>query len=272
LGSYDILRSGNHRRIIFSRFQEIKDSSTDLDLLKSVAFVQEKVIWITQKSGKIIREESKIMTSIYLVRHGQTAWNREEIFRGRTDVPLDESGRKQAELVGQYFEEMKIHAIYSSPLARAWETAQAIARFHTLKVEPLEAMIDMSFGNWEGHAHQEIREIDGETYRQWVESPHLARLPGGESLDDVRARSMTALEALVRNDPGKTLVLVSHRVICKVLICAILGLDNSHFWQITQDTTAINLIQYRNGKYILSLMNETCHLKALKEKRLGVDF
>jgi len=52
------------------------------DLLKSVAFVQEKVIWITQKSGKIIREESKIVTSIYLVRHGQTAWNKEEIFRG----------------------------------------------------------------------------------------------------------------------------------------------------------------------------------------------
>ena len=83
---------------------------------------------------------------------------------------------------------------------------------------------------------------------------------------------MTALEELVRNDPGTTLVLVSHRVICKVLICAILGLDNSHVWQITQDTTAINLIQYRNGKYILSLMNETCHLKPLKEKGSGVDF
>jgi len=212
------------------------------------------------------------MTSIYLVRHGQTAWNKEEIFRGRTDVPLDETGRKQAEFVGQYFRGIEIHAIYSSPLARAWETAEAIARSHNLKVEPLEAMIDMSFGNWEGHAHQEIREIDGETYRRWAESPHLARLPGGESLDDVRARSMTALEALVRNHPDQNLVLVSHRVVCKVLICAILGLDNSHFWQISLDTTAINLIQYRNGRYILSLMNETCHLKALKEKRLAVDF
>ena len=212
------------------------------------------------------------MTLIYLVRHGQTAWNREEIFRGRTDVPLDETGLKQAELVGQYFSVMQIDAIYSSPLARAREPAQAIARLHNINVEPLEAMIDMSFGNWEGHAHQEIREIDAETYRQWVESPHLARLPGGESLDDVRVRSMAALEDLVRDHPGKNLVLVSHRVICKVLICAILGLDNSHFWQITQDTTAINLIQHRNGKYILSFMNETCHLKPLKEKRLGVDF
>lgn len=218
------------------------------------------------------KEKSEIVISIYLVRHGQTAWNKEEIFRGRTDIPLDETGRRQAALVGQYFEDIAIHAIYTSPLARARETAEAIARVHHLKVEPLEAMVDMSFGDWEGHAHEEIREIDSETYRQWVESPHLARLPGGESLDDVRERSMTALEEIVRNHPGKSVVLVSHRVICKVLICAILGLDNSHFWQINQDTTAINLIQYRKGKYILSLMNETCHLKTLKEKRPGIDF
>ena len=212
------------------------------------------------------------MTSIYLVRHGQTAWNKEEIFRGRTDIALDEAGLKQAELLGQYFKGMEIHGIYSSTLSRAWETAQKIAQFHNLKVQPLPGILDMSFGNWEGRPHQEIRENDRETYRHWVEEPHLVRLPGGESLDDVRVRAMAAVEELIRNHPGKTLVLVSHRVICKVLICAILGLDNSHFWQITQDTTAINLIRHRNGKYILSLMNETCHLKLLKEQTQKVDF
>ena len=212
------------------------------------------------------------MTSIYLVRHGQTAWNKEEIFRGRTDIPLDETGLKQAELVGQYFKGMEIYGIYSSPLSRAWQTAQKVAQFHDLKVQPLQGILDMSFGNWEGRPHQEIRESDMETYRQWVETPHLIRLPGGESLDDVRVRAMAALEEVIRKNPGKTLALVSHRVICKVLICAILGLDNSHFWQITQDTTAINLIQHRNGKFILSLMNETCHLKPLKEQRQKVDF
>jgi len=212
------------------------------------------------------------MTSIYLIRHGQTAWNKEEIFRGRTDIPLDETGLKQAELVGQYFKGMEIQVIYSSSLSRAWQTAQKVAQFHHLKVQPLDGIIDMSFGKWEGRPHQEIREIDKETYRQWVETPHLVRLPGGESLDDVRVRAMAALEEVIRKNPGKTLVLVSHRVICKVLICAILDLDNSHFWQITQDTTAINLIQHRTGKYILSLMNETCHLKPLKEQRQKVDF
>ncbi len=212
------------------------------------------------------------MTSIYLVRHGQTAWNKEEIFRGRTDIPLDEVGLKQGELVGEYFKGKEIHGIYSSTLSRAWETARKIAQFHNLKVQPVEGILDMSFGSWEGHPHQEVRENDKETYRQWVEEPHLVKLPGGESLDDVRARAMAALEEGIRKNPGKTLVFVSHRVICKVLICAILGLDNSHFWQITQDTTAINLIQYRKGKYILSLMNETCHLKPLKEQMQKADF
>jgi phosphoserine phosphatase len=212
------------------------------------------------------------MSSIYLVRHGQTAWNREEIFRGRTDIPLDETGLKQAELAGEYLKEVEIEAIYSSPLSRALETAEKIARFHNLKVQPLEGIIDMSFGNWEGHAHQEIKKNDSEIYGQWVETPHLVRLPGGESLDDVRVRSMAALDEVIRKHPGKALILVSHRVVNKVLICGILGLDNSHFWQISQDPTAINLIQRRNRKYILSLMNEICHLKPLKEERVKVDF
>jgi broad specificity phosphatase PhoE len=212
------------------------------------------------------------MTSIYLVRHGQTAWNKEEIFRGRTDVPLDETGLKQAELVGEYFKGIEIHGIFSSPLSRAWRTAEKVAEFQNLKVQPLPGILDMSFGNWEGRPHQEIRENDSKIYQQWVETPHLVRLPGGEGLDDVRARAMAALENVIRNYPGKTVVLVTHRVICKVLICAILGLDNSHFWQITQDTTAINLIQYMKGKYILSLMNETCHLKPLKEQMQKTDF
>jgi len=212
------------------------------------------------------------MTSLYLVRHGQTAWNKEEIFRGRTDVPLDETGLRQAELAGEYFKGLEIHGIYSSPLARAWQTAQKIASRHSHQVQPLEGIIDMSFGNWEGHPHEEIRKMDPETYRLWREEPHRARLPGGESLDEVRVRAMAAVEEVIQSNSGKTLVLVSHRVVNKVLVCGILGIDNSHFWQIAQDTAAINLIQHRKGRYVLSLLNETCHLKRLQEEWTRVDF
>jgi len=212
------------------------------------------------------------MTSIYLVRHGQTAWNKEEIFRGRTDVPLDETGLRQAELAGEYFREISLQGIYSSPLSRAWQTAEQIARTQNLKVQPLAGLIDMSFGKWEGRPLQEVREMDQERYRQWRDEPHLFKLPDGESLDEIRIRAMATLEEMIKKHPEEAIVLVSHRVVNKVLLCGVLGIDNSHFWQIAQDTTAINLIQYNRGRYVLSLMNETCHLKALKEGKLKIDF
>jgi len=212
------------------------------------------------------------MTTIYLIRHGQTAWNKEEIFRGRTDISLNEVGIREAELVGESLKGMDIHVIYSSPLSRARETARRIAQFFNLKVQPLEGIIDMSFGKWEGRPLREVQIHDRELYRQWREQPHLVKLPGGESLDEVRVRAMAALEEVVQYHHGKNLVLVSHRVVNKVILCGILGVDNSHFWQISQDAAAINRIQYQEGRYVLSLLNETCHLKSLKGERLKLDF
>jgi probable phosphoglycerate mutase len=130
----------------------------------------------------------------------------------------------------------------------------------------------MSFGKWEGRPLREVRIHDGELYQQWRERPHLVKLPGGESLDEVRMRAMAALEAVVASHHGNNIVLVSHRVINKVILCGILGIDNSHFWQIGQDAAAINLIRFKEGKYILSLLNETCHLKSLHEEGAKIDF
>jgi len=212
------------------------------------------------------------MTRIYLVRHGQTAWNKEEIFRGRTDVPLNETGLREAQLAGEYFREMEIHAIYSSPLLRALETAQKIAEVQRLEVRSLQGIIDMCFGEWEGQSLKDVQEKDGQRFQQWKNEPHLVKIPGGETLDDVRDRAMAVLEKTIKSHSGKTLLFVSHRVVNKVILCSILGLDNSHFWQIGQDTTAINLIQHRDGKYVLSLLNEACHLKRLQPEGVKADF
>jgi broad specificity phosphatase PhoE len=100
-------------------------------------------------------------TSVYLVRHGQTAWNKEEVFRGRTDIPLDETGLREAELAAEYFKSIHLQAVYSSPLSRAWQTARKIGQFHPLEVQSLDGIIDMSFGRWEGHPLREVEEKDG---------------------------------------------------------------------------------------------------------------
>jgi broad specificity phosphatase PhoE len=212
------------------------------------------------------------MTTIYLIRHGETEWNREEIFRGRADISLNAIGFKEAELIGEYLKGMDIHVVYSSPLSRARETARRIAQVFNLKVQLLEGMIDMNFGRWEGRPVKEVQIHEKELYQQWIERPHLVRFPGGESLDEVRIRAMDTLEGVVQAYHGNNIVIVSHRVINKVIISGILGLDNSHFWQIGQDTAAINLIQFKEGKFILSLLNETCHLKSLHEVRAKADF
>ncbi len=212
------------------------------------------------------------MTTIYLIRHGETEWNREEIFRGRADISLNTIGFREAELIGEYLKGMDIHVVYSSPLSRARETARRIAQVFNLKVQPLEGMIDMNFGRWEGRPLKEVQVHEEELYQQWKERPHQVRFPGGESLDEVRIRAMDTLEGVVQAHHGKNIVLVSHRVINRVIISGILGLDNSHFWQIGQDPAAINLIQFKEGKFILSLLNETCHLKSLHEVRARADF
>jgi phosphoserine phosphatase len=212
------------------------------------------------------------MTSVYLIRHGQTAWNKEEIFRGRSDVALNTMGFREAELVGDYLKGKDIHVIYSSPLSRAKETAGRIAQVFNLKVQTLGGITDMSFGKWEGRSLKEVQSYDKEIYLQWRDKPHMVRIPGGETLDEVRVRAMVTLGEVIQNHQGKNVVLVSHRVVNKVIICGILGIDNSHFWQIGQGTAAINLIQFREGKYVLSLLNESCHLKSLKDQTPKADF
>jgi broad specificity phosphatase PhoE len=208
------------------------------------------------------------MTKLYLVRHGQTAWNVGEIFRGRADIPLDETGRREAELAGEALREQAIHAVYGSPLSRSFETAQYIAKLHNLQVEPLEAIIDISYGDWEGLSNEQVRESYPELHKLWHEHPQKVRFPRGESLDEVRTRTMTAMSRLMVKHKDQTIVLVAHRVPNKVICCALIGLDNSHFWRIQQDTACTNLFIHKNGQWIITFLNDTSYLKVLEKPPL----
>lgn len=209
------------------------------------------------------------MTKVYLVRHGQTAWNVGEIFRGRADIPLDETGKKEGHLAGEALKGANLHAIYSSPLSRSMETAENVAKFHNLSVTPLDAIIDISYGEWEGMSRQDVEEKSPDLYRLWIEEPHRARFPKGESLDEVRFRTMAALYELVSKHQDENIVLVAHRVPNKVICCAVLGLDNSNFWRIQQDTACTNLLVYRDGQWIISYLNDTSYIRVLRKPALA---
>lgn len=209
------------------------------------------------------------MTKLYLVRHGQTAWNVGEIFRGRADIPLDETGRQEVHLAGEALKDETLHAIYSSPLSRSMETAENIAKFHNLPVTPLDAIIDISYGKWEGMGHHEVEKQYPDLYRLWIREPHRVQFPQGESLDEVRSRAMAAIGELVDRHNEQNIALVAHRVPNKVICCALLGLDNSHFWRIQQDTACTNLFTYKGGQWIISYLNDTSYLKVLGKTALA---
>jgi len=208
------------------------------------------------------------MTELILARHGETEWNVEEVFRGRIDVELNETGLKQAELLGEYLSKQKIEKVYSSPLKRALRTAQAIADYQRLRVEVSPSLVDLDFGEWQGLSVGEVKAKYRSSYKEWLENPHQLKIPGGENLDEVRKRALKLVNSILAKYDG-TVVLVSHRVINKVLICALLGLDNSHFWNIKQDTGGISTFSYHNGRFTLTEHNNTSYLKPLKKAPLS---
>jgi broad specificity phosphatase PhoE len=204
------------------------------------------------------------LTRIVLIRHGQTAWNEGvgERLRGRAEIELDEDGFRQARATAAKIACWDVAAVYSSPLKRAWSTASILAEPLGLQVQPLEGIIDIDYGRWQGLSLDEAADDGGDLYRLWLESPQLVTFPQGESLEQVRHRALSAVEDLVAKHPGQTILLVSHKVVCKVLVCALLGLDNSHFWRVQQDLCATNIFEADENGFDMVTINDTCHLEA----------
>jgi alpha-ribazole phosphatase len=208
------------------------------------------------------------MVEIVLVRHGETDWNAGEVFRGRADIDLNETGVRQAELLGEYLSRDKIEFVYSSPLKRAVQTAEAIAAHHKLKVNAVSNLIDIDFGEWQGMPLKEVKEKYPEIYRDWEDTPEQVKIPGGESLEEVRSRAMPFVEdAVMRCGEGR-IVLVTHRVVCKVLICALLGIDNSHFFKIKIDTCGVTRFDCGGGRLVLTMHNDTSFLRSVRSTGL----
>lgn len=214
-----------------------------------------------------------MQTGIVLVRHGETKWNSEGIFRGRSDIPLNERGLKQAEATGSYLQSFNFAAVYSSPLSRALQTAAAICRSRKIKPQPLAAFTDISFGPWEGQTYSSLETLYPEEIRTWREEPANHKLPGAETLDEAKLRAFTEMERLVQANRGKSIAIVSHRVVIKLLLLAAIGLGSEAFWKIKQDTCSINILEYSpTGEYIIVRLNETCHLQSLDQSFRQKDF
>ena len=197
-----------------------------------------------------------------MVRHGETEWNRVERFRGRADVPLNETGLIQAQTTGRRIAaEWRPVAVYSSPLSRAVKTAEAIARYFNLLVQVHQGLADIDYGRWQGLTPEEAKERWPEMIDVWYTAPHTAHIPGGETLEELHARGLKAVNELVVRHEGQTLVLVGHTVINRIILLGVLGLGNDRFWRLRQDTCAINVFEVDGGVFTIVSLNDTCHLR-----------
>ena len=210
-----------------------------------------------------MKEPGDARTQVVLVRHGETEWNRVERFRGRIDIDLNERGQRQARAAARRLSGWQIKAVYSSPLKRALLTAQPIAEAYGLDVTVLEGINDVDYGAWAGLSPEEAADRHATLFETWVHDPLRMEFPQGESIKQVRDRAWAAFEAVCAAHAGESIILVSHVVVNRVLICAALGLVKDSFWSIGQDNAAFSVLESGGGKYRLQLLNDTCHLHSL---------
>ncbi|MCL4458733.1 MAG: alpha-ribazole phosphatase [Chloroflexi bacterium] len=161
---------------------------------------------------------------LLLVRHGQTDWNVAGRYQGRTDIPLNEMGREQSISVAKQLQEQPIAAVYSSALARAYETARIIAAPHGLEVIQDERLNEINQGEWEGLRFEEIIDRYPALYQRWISDPVNTHLPGGESVVELQARVLAAIEEIITKHHQQLICIVAHKVTNTVIKCHYLRL------------------------------------------------
>ena len=193
--------------------------------------------------------------NILLVRHGETTWNREGRYQGRTDIPLSETGHTQVRALGDRLQSIPLVLAVSSPLSRARATAAAIlagrrggahsARGSSLELELDAGLLEISHGGWEGQLASEVARDHAEMFGVWRTAPGRDALagPGAETLGDVEARAWPVFERLAaRLGPDDTGLIAAHDAVNRVLLCRILGLPLDQVWKFRQAPATLNVL------------------------------
>ncbi len=203
------------------------------------------------------------------MRHGQTEWNSLHKIQGVTDIPLNDIGRIQARATAEYLEKFyPIDAIYSSPLSRAYETAQICAEPFSLPIQKTNDLLELKLGDWEGLTFEEIRKIHPKELDQWEYEPHRCQIPGdSESIVYLWQRLNAFCDELkvVHNPKNETVLCVTHHMPARIIIAQHLGLRIENMRVLRMKNAALNVIDWSPEKTILSTLNERAYLDVLQE-------
>ena len=202
------------------------------------------------------------MVKIYLIRHAEAMGNVLEFFQGRYDAEVSDKGRKQLDCLAERFRSIHIEAVYTSPLKRTLDTAEAVNRHHGLSIIKNAEIIEINGGKWEGIRWSELPMLFPEEYRLWNESINSFHAPDGESTEQVYDRMKAAMDKIAADNQGKTIAVISHGMAIKAYLNYADGRRWNNYadpgWS---DNTAVSLIEYDDEmKPHIIYKNDCSHL------------
>lgn len=202
------------------------------------------------------------MTRILLTRHGHVEGIKPERFRGRAELKLTAQGVAEADaLAARIARHWKPAKVYTSALQRCVLTGGAIAKAARVLAEPLAGLMDIDYGAWQMRTHEEVEKEAPEAYRLWRTAPQRVRFPGGESLQDVMARTADVLRLVLAQHATDTVVLVGHDSVNRAILMQLLDMPLAAYSRLTQDPCTLNEIEVvAGGDARVQRINDTSHL------------
>ena len=201
-------------------------------------------------------------TTIILVRHGETEYNKTHRYQGALDIPLNETGIHQAELLAERLKDVPIDIFIASPMERAYVTTEKVATLQGRTIDYADSRLkEASYGDWAGKTYKEIEAEHPKEYllqwkKRWAYTP-----PNGESLQSIQKRYRAVLDDVVKKYPGKTIFIGAHSAGNSAVLCSLLNVPlKDRYNQIKQDNTCVNVLEYEDGQWSIRLVNSTQHL------------
>ncbi|MFW5713369.1 MAG: histidine phosphatase family protein [Brevefilum sp.] len=196
------------------------------------------------------------MATFLLIRHGLNDMVGEKLAGRTAGVHLNEDGKAQARRLAAETGHLKIAAIYSSPLERALETAEPIARVHDLNVEIVPELIEIDFGKWQGKHLKKLKK--GRLWKAVQSSPGSFRFPDGESFEEAQNRVAEGLKALSeKHEKEDLIVCVAHSDVIRLAVAHFLGLSLNDFQRLRISTASVTVMSLYEGEAFFNTINQT---------------
>ncbi len=200
---------------------------------------------------------------ILLIRHGATDANlqRPYILQGRSlNGPLSQTGIEQVSSAGKFLSNFPLDHVYASPMVRAQQSAELIAKHHGHTVKTIDEIIEVDVGDWEAKSWDVIMQEDPEQYKQFMANPAEVPYKGGECYRDVQQRVVPAFTKLAASHLGEMVAVVAHNVVNRAILAHLLALDLNRAKDIRQNNACVNILRYKQNKLELITLNAVFHL------------